>query len=88
MEYTLVKTYQDGSLDVKYADGKVQNLSGKTVSDLDTLHRELIEYGIAYNQGLEKTVVEIDPEVTKQLVGKKQTLSDEQVAEVLNPEQA
>lgn len=67
--YKINKINEDGSVEVSFSiDKKSQNISGLTVSDKETLYKELSKYGVAYELGLNVEVsssVVIDPTIEK-----------------------
>lgn len=84
MEFSIVSINDNGSVDVRFSDGVLQNISNLTVSDVAVLNSELVKYGIAYAQGkdIEIFSTDIAPEV-RDLEGKKVTFSKEEVSAIL-----
>lgn len=64
--FKIVDIDAEGVVEVIFnVDGSTKRLSKLTVSDKETLYNELREYGKAYEAGLAKAVVVIDPKIEK-----------------------
>lgn len=71
MNFTIKKIKSDGSVDVSFSDGVVQNISGLPISDEVSLTKALIEYGQAYLSGKQIEAQSVDVSEVKALEGKK-----------------